>query len=151
MLPYFNDKSKSPIFILIGVSVGSLATIWLHAYQEAYRIEIRKIKINHDQRFFIRGAIMLVASIFIQLLVIGPSKEMVIPTLACSLYMGSIFWLAFDIMLNAHRQLPWNYISHDPHGANSDKFFLKKKVLWIASKPIIFIGSLVLYYYALTV
>lgn len=146
MMPYFNDKSKSPIFILIGVFFGSFATVWLHAYQEAYRIEIKKQRINHDQRFFVRGAIILVASILIQLLVIGPSKEMVLPTIACSFYMASIFWLAFDIMLNTHRELPWNYISEDPEGANSDKFFLKRKAIWVISKIVIFIVGLVLYY-----
>lgn len=149
MYPYINDISPSPFLVIIGMTVGPIWSIWLHAYRDAIRIEIHKKKIDHALRFWLRIVIILTISVLWHLLIIGPTREMIIPTLVCVLYLGSVFWFLFDFMLNYHRGRKLTYISQAPNAAKSDRFFRDKKWLWIASKVILFFGTGYLYYRSL--
>lgn len=149
MMPYINEWVTTPVWILIGMFVAPIWTIWLHAYRQAIQIEIKKKEINHTTTSIVRVIIALVIAFLSHLLITCVCVDMILPALACSFYLGSIFWLFFDFFINHHRGKPWDYRSKEENAANSDKIFRERKIWWITSKLVIFLFALLLYYRAL--
>lgn len=146
MSPYINGWSTSPILVVLGFFVASIWTIWLHAYRQAYQIEIRKKPINHKKAVTIRVVVVVIISILSHLLIVGVTKEAILPMMACAIYLGSIFWLLFDFFINAHRKKRWDYRGNS---AKTDKAFKEKKAFWITSKIVLFVFATLLYYRSL--
>lgn len=144
LMPYANGWTDNPILFPIALFVGSFWTIWLHAYQEAMRIEIRKQWLNHGKRLAIRIAIALLIGLLTHLLT--KTDRPLIEGAAAAVYLGTIFWLEFDFMLNYHRGLKWDYRSKDPNAAETDKVFAEKKIWWLTSKIVLFLFGILLYY-----
>lgn len=144
IMPYANGWTDNPILFPVALFVGSFWTIWLHAYQEAKRIEIKKQWINHSTRFLLRAAIAIAIGLLTHFL--SKTDRPLLEGFVAAIYLGAIFWLEFDFMLNYHRGRKWDYRSKNPNAAESDKIFSEKKIWWIASKIVLFILGLMLYY-----
>jgi hypothetical protein len=139
--------------MVIGMGIAPIWTIWLHAYREAYRIEVKGQHVDHNKRFFIRSFVAIGIGFAVHFLSEEVSTAAAFHAVICAVYLGTSFWLWFDPFISIHRGRKWHYIPHgeDPHGSKTDKFFAKKKILWVASKIIGIIAGVYLYYWALTV
>lgn len=140
--------------MIIGLFVGSFWTINLHAYQEAYRIEVKHKDIPHGERFIIRFVIAQAASFLVHALAIGFKDGLGIAVLGGWLYIGSILWLLFDFMLNYHRGKPLLYVSSYYKTSQIDKFFSRfsphvRCLLWVGSKVLLFLISVFIYHKSL--
>lgn len=149
LMPYVNGNVSSPWYPVVAMFVGSIWTIWLHAYRQAILVEIKNVEINHAKTNLIRGIVIGALSYISHMLIVSPGIEMLIPAAVCALYLASIFWLLFDFFLNSHRGKPWDYRSKEENAATTDKIFAEKKAFWIASKIVLFIFGILLYYRAL--
>src|SRR5688572_10921969 len=127
MSPYVNGWVTTPWLLLVGFFIGPIWTIWLHAYRQAIKIEIRNEEINHAVSFVVRAIVASVIAYLSHLLIVCPCVDAIIPAIACALYLGSIFWLLFDFMINYHRGKPLLYIDQGTIAAKSDNFFSNKK------------------------
>lgn len=146
---YVNGKTDNILIMPLGLLIGSIWTLWLHGYREAERIEIKKQKINHDKRFWQRSAVCLFIGQITHVLIDGFIPMAFIKGTAATIYLGTIVWLLFDSFLSIHRNLPWIYITSDPRGAKTDRFFEGKLYLWIISKVVLFFAGLALYIWIL--
>lgn len=149
---YVNDYSEKTGLMIIGLFVGSFWTINLHAYREAWRIEAGK-EINHFDRFWTRSIIAGTAAILIHMLAFGTANFQA-PSLGGWIYLGAIFWLLFDTLLNYHRGKPLLYVSSYYRSSMIDKWFSKfepqtRCLLWIGSKILIFLIAMLLYHFSL--
>lgn len=146
---YVNGKTDNVLILPLGLLIGSLWTLWLHAYREAERIEIKKQRIDHDKRFIIRSGVCFLIGVITHVLAEGLTLRAFANGACACVYLGTIIWLLFDSFLSINRGLKWDYISDDPKAAFSDRLFSKKKWLWVGSKILLFFGGLVLYIWIL--
>jgi hypothetical protein len=149
---YVNGESNKTGLMIIGIFVGSFWTINLHAYREAERISLGK-EINHVDRFWVRLCIGSVAAALIHLLAFG-NQYFWGAAVFGAIYFGAIFWLLFDFLLNYHRGKSLFYVSSYYKSSMIDKWFSKfnpqvRCVLWLGSKLLIFVISVLLYHFAL--
>jgi hypothetical protein len=148
---YVNEWTQSPWIMVIGLFVGSFWTINLHAYYEAYRIEVGKEEIDHISRFVVRLVLAIVISQLIHVLAFGFTNRMKLPMAIGVLYLGAIFWLLFDFMLNYHRGKEILYVSSYYRTSKIDKFFRRfsdntRLLLWVGSKVVVFVLASWAYY-----
>lgn len=138
----------NPWPMLLGWFVWVFWTVRLHAYYEAYRIEIKHQIINHRKRFIVRSALAIAMSLIIHILAEGFTWTMVLRAGAGALYIGGIFWLVFDIALNFDRGKHPFYISRWYQSAKVDRFFrkLNSSFLWLLSKVVLFFLTAYLYF-----
>lgn len=132
---------------VVGIFIASFWVIRLHAYYEAERIEIHHVQIDHRLRFFQRTTIAAVFSVLVHLLAEGWSVHMLRVSAFSTLYIGGIFWLLFDFMLNHDRGKALLYVSAWYGSAWLDRVFrrLHSPLLWTLSKILIFFLTLHLY------
>jgi hypothetical protein len=146
---YFNGRIawvEGHITMLIGFFIGSFWTIRLHSLREAERISKGK-NIDHSERFSLRAYTAYMVPLIVHTMAEGFGRDTVIRSLACTLYIGSIFWLTFDFLLNYDRGKPLFYVSSWYRSSWLDRFFSKvgSPMLWLLSKIILFLISLWLY------
>lgn len=149
---YVNEKTDNVWLVIIGMFVGSLWTLWLHAYREAERVIVKEKKINHHKRFFIRSVVAFLIGLLTHFLMDGFQRfgyMTIVKAIACAVYLGTIFWMLFDSFYSKAAGFAWDTIPHGPGQANTDNFFYNKKWLWVLSKIVGFILGIALYYYAL--
>lgn len=146
---YVNGKTDNVLILPLGLFIGSIWTLWLHAYREAERIEIKKQRIDHDKRFMVRAGVCFLIGIITHVLAEGLLLIAIVNGIGAGIYLGMIIWLLFDSFLSINRGLKWDYISDDPKAAFSDRLFRKHKWLWVASKILLFFGGLFLYIWIL--
>lgn len=149
---YVNGYSNKTSLMIIGLLVGSFWTINLHAYRESIRIAAGK-DINHVERFWVRLCIAAVASVFIHMLAFS-SQFFLGSAVAGTIYLGAIFWLLFDFMLNFHRGKSLLYVSSYYKSSAIDRWFSKfepntRCLLWVGSKVLIFFITILLYHVTL--
>lgn len=149
---YVNGYSDKTGLMIIGLFVGSFWTINLHAYREAERISAGK-EINHVDRFWTRSIIAGTASALIHMLAFGFSHFQASSFMGW-IYLGAIFWLLFDTLLNYHRGKPLLYVSSYYKSSMIDRWFSKfepqtRCLLWIGSKILIFLIAMLLYHFSL--
>src|SRR6478672_8810621 len=96
--------------MLIGLFVSTVLVTWLHAYREAVRIEINHQIINHAKRFEVRALVITLSNIAIHLLAEHDWHSLIRAGFG-TLYVGGIFLLTFDYMLNFHREKAIFYVS----------------------------------------
>lgn len=131
--------------VVIALTISGFWVIRLHAYMEAHRIE-GGTNIDHRKRFLTRSFYCILTGAVVHLATTSRTMHDVYLTLACALYLGSLFWLLFDFYLNYDRGLKITYISKFYRSALTDKFFGKEPLwLWIGSKVVLFLFSLWLY------
>lgn len=130
-----------------GITIASLWTIRLHAYQEALRIK-RKKTIHHGQRVLQRFLIAVGIGLTIHCIAEGYTRSALIHSGLCATYMLSVFWMTFDFILNYDRGKELFYVSNWYRTSRLDKLFSKidSPVLWLVSKILGF--SIFLYLYA---
>jgi hypothetical protein len=149
---YVNGYSDKTGLMIVGLFVGSFWTINLHAYRESIRIAAGK-EINHFDRFWTRSIIAGTISILIHMLAFGVS-DFQSGSLFGWIYLGAIFWLLFDFLLNYHRGKSLFYVSSYYNTSMIDKWFSKfsphvRCILWLGSKILIFVISVLLYHFSL--
>lgn len=137
-----------PTPIMVGVFCCCYWMIRIHAYRESIRIKEKKV-INHTERFIIRIAIALFIGLFVHFLSTGVNSHSLMIAIACAFYIGGIFWLIFDVMLNVDRGLEPFYISNWYRTSKLDKLFFRDPRIWLISKVMVFILSAWTYGWAL--
>lgn len=145
LFPYVNGYSDNEGFVISAVTIAPIWTIWLHAYRQAIKIEIKKKEINHKVSFIIRAIVALIAGVLIHLLAEQNAPGCILRGLVCAVYMGAIFWATFDFFINHHRGKPWDYIDQGKVASNSDKLFREEKTWWITTKGVLFIFAFLIY------
>ncbi len=131
--------------IIIALTISGFWIIRLHAYMEAHRI-ISGTNIDHKKRFITRSIYCLLTGTIVHLATTDRTTHDFYLAGACALYLGSLFWLLFDFILNYDRGLYITYISKFYRTALTDKFFGKEPIaLWVGSKVVLFLFSLWLY------
>lgn len=143
IMPYANGWTDNPILFPIALFVGSFWTIWLHSFQESKRIATKNW-IDHSDRLIIRSVIAIAIGLATHYL--SKTDRPLMEGFTAAIYLGTIFWLEFDFILNYHRGLKWDYRSKDPNAAETDKLFAEKKIWWLTSKVVLFLLGLLLYY-----
>ena len=145
IMPYANGVTDNFIFIILAVTIAPIWTIWLHAYRQAIKIEIKKKEINHTVSFIIRAIVAVFVGVIIHMIAEQRAPGSGIRGVIAALYMGAIFWATFDFFLNIHRGKPWDYIDKGKIAARSDRAFKERKVWWFTTKIVLLIFSLLLY------
>lgn len=145
-----NGYSDNPIFMITGMFVGSFWTIWLHAFRDAYRMDIKHQQIPHTKWTVIRAAVAIFIGQIAHGLGFGFNLNSVIDGAAAAVFLGTEFWLLFDFFINHHRGKRLTYITDADDGApRSDRLFHGHPFLWILSKIVFFLAGIYLYYLAL--
>jgi hypothetical protein len=144
---YMNDdygvwSGAAPV--VIGVTASCFWIIRLHAYREAERIRLGKT-IYHFERVLLRLAVALVIASVVHGFAEGLTAHAARIMFYCTLYIGGLFWLLFDFMLNYDRNLALFYVSKWYKTSWLDKLFNRDPRLWLISKFAIYL--LVLYVY----
>jgi len=111
--PYGFFDSLIPV--LIGVAFCTYMFSDAHAVQQATLIEVYRQHPKHGWLFVLRGMLAL----FIALPIHGSNNK----SLVLAGFIGAIFWLVFDILINHYRNKPLLYITNYYKSAVSDKFF----------------------------
>lgn len=146
LMPYANGKMDNPMFVVLAITIGPIWTIWLHAYRQAIKIEIKKKEINHSVSFIVRAIVAVIVGVIIHMIAEQRAPGSGIRGIIAALYMGAIFWATFDFFLNYHRGKKWDY--RDPNediASNSDKIFQERKAWWLTTKAVLLIFCLLLY------
>jgi len=132
--------------MIIGVFVGSFWTVRLHAYRQAEAISKGKYP-NHDKLFILRCLVALTIGFSIHALADGINGGSALKAILCALYMGGIFWLLFDSIIGLDLGKGLLYIPTPNEGTTSrtDRFFYRRKWLWLISKPVVFLLTMWLY------
>jgi hypothetical protein len=130
-----------------GLLIAGFWSTRIHAFREAVRIEDFKHSINHSKRFFQRTCVALTLGWSIHILAEGWVFGAYVRGLTCAFYLGAIFWLNFDFILNNDRGKALFYVSEWYKTAWIDRFFKKfgSPVLWLISKIVLFYVALMLY------
>lgn len=145
-----NGYVDSPLYMIVGLFVGSFWTIWLHAFRDAYRMDIKHQSIPHKKWTVIRAAVAIFIGQAVHGLGFGFNFDSLIDGGAAAVFLWTIFWLEFDFFINHHRGKRLLYITDADDGASeSDKLFNGHVFLWILSKILLFLGGIFLYYWAL--
>lgn len=134
--------------ILIGLLVAGFWSTHIHAFREAVRIEDFKKTINHRSRFVVRGIIALLIGGSLHIFAEGWVVSAYIRSVACAIYLGGIFWLNFDFLLNHDRGKDLFYVSEWYKTAWIDRWWRKRgysPLLWLLTKIVVFIITFMLY------
>jgi hypothetical protein len=138
--------------MILGLFIGSLWTIRLHAFQEVQRIKKLKSgeRLNHKLRFVIRFIVAYLIGLIVHLSGEGFTWQAFVMALAAAGYIGGIFWLLFDSTVNWDQGNPLLHIPYGYEGGSeTDKFFKQHHIgWWIASKIIVFLVTLSLYHHS---
>jgi hypothetical protein len=140
-------ESRWPI--IVGVLVAWLWPINVHAWQEAYRIEVLKRHIDHRIRMILRVFVFLAYGTFIHWFSERELTELTVNRIAGSVFlMGAWFWLLFDYLLNHHRDRPFTYIGKT--SAIDRVFFKLGWFVMLLAKILAFAFAAFVYYKLLT-
>jgi hypothetical protein len=144
--PYGWTDSRVPV--LLGFLITFFWPINVHAYQDAYRIEVSRKYINHFIRSVIRLTLFTSYATFIHWFSEGEFTQVTLTRIITSVVMlCAWFWLLFDYFLNFYRERALTYI-----GKNSfiDRmFFGAGWFVMLVAKVVLFGGSVWLYYNAI--
>jgi hypothetical protein len=135
---------EGPTPIIIGLTLSCTWVIRLHAYREAIRIR-RSEEINHLERFIFRTVIAFIISYFIHGALRSGTLGWSIELIACMFYIGSLFWLLFDFMLNYDRHKELFYVSKWYKTSALDRVFHRDPRWWLVSKLVLYFLALWLY------
>lgn len=114
---------ESRIPVLMCFIVTFTWPINVHAFHDAWRIEVDKNYVNHTFRFFAKLGIFTLYAAFIHVVAERRVEAItLIRILFAIVLMQAWFWLLFDLLINYHRGKPMLYIGKT---AAIDKFFNK--------------------------
>jgi len=137
-----------PTPVILGLTLSCIWFIRLHAFYESERIML-KYTIIHWQRVIWRTAIALFIATFIHLFGEGFTMRALWLIVTCAGYIGGLFWLLFDFLLNRDRGKELFYVSrwYTDSGMTAwlDRKFSKNPVWWLVSKVVVFLISFWLY------
>ena len=132
--------------MLVGFLLTLLWPINVHAYHEAYTIEVKRIHITksgHRLRFVVRALVFVVFGTLVHWFAEREFTNVTLVRISASVVlMGSWFWLIFDYALNHHRDYALNYIGK----SGIDRIFFKMGwVVMLLCKVLLFAFSVWLY------
>lgn len=146
--PYGYVSGHGPV--ILGLFIGVVWMIRLHAYHEAYRIEVKHFDIDHSNRFMIRCIVALGVGMIVHIMAEGVTTMAFVRSSVCAMFIGSIFWLLFDFILNYDRGKAIFYVSSYYKSARTDRFVSEhlSAWIWLVSKGVLFLFCTWLYNYS---
>lgn len=124
--------------LIITILVIYAVTVVLEAYLHAQYVKagnyINRTSGDYIIVLIIRGIVM-----FCFALVFQEKTGLYEPTLLLIGQMALLHWCLFDFVINEFRGFDWDYLPDDNESANSDRFFVYRKKLWILSKVAAFV------------